>query len=426
MDLIVEKVEKISGDVSPSPSKFHTQLASAIGLLADGKSVIENPLVVDDTRDLAKAIEDMGGTTKRSEESWSIWGNGPSITPEGQVVDAKKSLTNLSFLAGISTLTSRIMVVTGKKQIRNCPVPSLLKFLKKIGIDIHSSNRNETPPLIVFESQINGGEITLEEDDLDSRFLPALLLLSPLAEKEVKIKYNSKLEGRFLDNSLTLLEKSGIKTNSDDRLLTIKQGEFKPIEVTPPLDMISTIPYVAGAILTESKITITKTSEAINFEEFVDILKRIGIKTEEKEDSLKIPNSQNPKPSTVDLHDFPELLPFLAVLACKANGKTKIINASKARQMKSDRIKATVEGLNKLGADVIENEDGITIEGPCKLKGTTVDGREDNAIVASLGMAGLIAEGKTVIKNRAEALRQTYPQFVTVFKDLGANMSYKS
>ncbi len=426
MDLVVEKVEKISGEITPSPSKFYTQFATAIGLLADGKSTIENPLIVDDTRDLAKAIEDMGGTTKRSEESWSIWGEGQPIYPKGQVVDAKKSLTSLSLLAAISSLATRIMVVSGKKQLRARPVPSLLEFLKKIGVDIHSTNRDETPPLIIFDSQIKGGEISLKEKNLNSKFLPALLLLAPLAEEEVKLKIGTSLEGRFLDTSLELLEKSGIDTSSNNGELKIPQAEYEPIETSPPLDMMSTIPYAIGGILTGGEITILENEKMTNLEEFRNILGNMGINTEKIEDKIKIPKSQKPKSSTIDIHDFPKLLPYLAVLACKAEGKTEFVNGGRAREMKSDRINATVEGLNKLGAEVTEHENGLSVEGPSELEGNTVDGRGDNAIVASLGVAGIIAEGETVIKNRAEALRQTYPQFVTVFKNLGAKVSYKS
>lgn len=426
MDLVVENADEVGGETTPFPSKFHTQFGTAIALLAEGKSVIKNPLVVDDTRDLAKAVEDMGGTTKRGEENWSIWGEGHSIHPSGQVVDAKKSLNTLSLLSALSSLSSRIMVVTGKKQLRSRPVSPLLNFLKKIGIDIHSTNRNGTPPLIVFESEIEGGKISLKEEGADPRFLPALLLLTPLAKEKVKILYDSNLEGRFLDYSLDLLEKSGIKTTSKNGELEIQQGEFKPLKITPPPDMMSTIPYVVGSILTECEINISKTKEAINLEEFFQILEKVGIKTEKTKSKIKIPKSQKPKASKIDIQKFPELLPFITVLACKAEGETEIINGGKAREMKSDRINATVKGLNRLGAKITEHENGLTIEGPSKLKGGKVDGRGDNAIVASLGAAGLIAEGRTIVKNRAEALRQTYPQFVTVFKNLGANMGYGS
>lgn len=422
---MVEPSQEISGKVTPSPSKFYTQYATVIALLADGKSVLESPLIVDDTRDLAKAIENMGVTTKRSKKSWAIWGEGTTLYPKDQALDAKKSIMSLSLLASVSALASRIMVVNGKEQVRSCPVPSLIKGLQKLGVDIISSNNDERPPLIIFQSRVKGGEISLEADS-DPRFLPAILLLAPLAEEEVKINLNSNLEGRFLDDSLELLEKSGVETSFKNSSLEFLQSEFEPLEITPPSDLMSTIPYIVGAILTEGEINISIQDEVKNKDELLGFLNSAGIETQESEKSIKIPESQVPHASEISLEEFPELLPFFAVLACKAEGKTRLINAGKAREMKSDRINAIAEGLSRMGAKITEEENGIEVEGPTSFEGTKVDGRDDDAIVASLGIAGLLADGKTIIKNRAESLRQSYPQFVTVFKDLGANMGYEA
>ena len=83
-------------------------------------------------------------------------------------------------------------------------------------------------------------------------------------------------------------------------------------------------------------------------------------------------------------------------------------------------------GLRRMGAKVIERRNGMTIHGPTELEGHTVDGRDDYAVVAALAALGLIAEGKTTIKNRAEALRTSYPGFITTFQNLGADIGYSA
>lgn len=94
--------------------------------------------------------------------------------------------------------------------------------------------------------------------------------------------------------------------------------------------------------------------------------------------------------------------------------------------MKSDRISAMAEGLERMGAKIEEKKDGLVIDGPAELEGAKVNGYEDDAVVAALGVAGLLAEGETIVKNRAETLRETYPRFVSTFQNLGAEMSYRS
>ncbi|KXB05693.1 hypothetical protein AKJ50_00210 [candidate division MSBL1 archaeon SCGC-AAA382A13] len=425
MKLIVEHTDEISGSIAPAPSKFYTQYSTAIALLAEGKSVLESPLVVDDTRDLAKAVETLGGTTKRGKKKWSIWGNGRSLQPSGQVVNAKKSIMSLSLLASISALTSRIMVITGKKQVRNPSVPSLISSLQKLGVDIHSANDDDSMPFVIFQSDLKGGEISLDED-MNPFFMPAFLLLTPFTEEETLLDLNSKIKSRFLDESLELLNKSGIETSIEEEKLEITPGELNPINVTPPLDIFSMVPFVTAAIITDSDLEISKTGDARNVQEFLELLSQIDIEIEKEESSIIISGSQEVKAAEVDLKDFPELLPYFAVLGCFADGETEIVNAERARQMKSDRIEAIVNELNKLGANISEKEDGVIIEGPSELKGGKLDGYDDFTMVAALGVAGFKAEEKTIIKNRAEALRQSHPHFVTDFKDLGGNIGYET
>lgn len=429
MDLIVEPSQEVSGEVSPSPSKFYTQYSSVIGLLAEGESVIKSPLLVDDTRDLMKAIDGLGATTKRSKKKWTIWGNEGTISPEGQVIDAKKSIMSLSLLASLSALTSRIMVTTGNKVVRRAPLPSLIKSLQKMGVDMHSTNDNESAPLVTFQSNIKGGKISLEGDGIDSSiyyFMPAILLLASLAEETWVLEIDQRAESRFLDGSLELLDRSGIVVSREEQSLKVDPGEFEPIEIEPPRDLFSTLPYVTGALLTSSELEISGIEGCLGRRDFENLLGEFGVDLEENGGSLKIPSGQNLEGAKIDLGEYSDLLPFFAVLGCKAEGKTQLLNTDCARRMKSDRIEKTVEGLEKMGADITEDDDGVTVEGPSNLSGEVVDGYNDVAIVSALGVAGLVAEGRTVIKNRAEALRQSYPQFVTIFKNLGAGMSYES
>ncbi len=425
MDLIIENTDEISGEVTPNPSKFQTQYATVIGLLADGESIIHSPLIVDDTRELAKAIEDMGGTTKRSKTKWKVWGNGKDIQPASQVTDAKKSIMGLSLLSAVSSLTSRLMISTCKSQLRDLPVPSLLKNLQELGLDIHSVNKDEKPPLVIFQSDIEGGKISFDEAG-DPRFLPAPLLLTPFAQEEVEITSYPQKSPRYVDASLKMLKEGGIEVSKENQKITISRGEYEPIEITPSLDMFSTLPYITGAIITNSKIEIKEIKEASNLEELKSLLDDLNIEYESNGEVLTIKKTSNIDSFDIDLEQYPGIIPFLAVLACRAEGETEITNAERARKMKSDRITGIAEGLSKLGANIEEKEDGITVKGPSKLVGDVVNGYHDPALVSALGVAGLTAEGKTQVKNRAETLRQTYPEFVTVFKDLGAEMSYST
>lgn len=425
MDLVIEETEEITGSVTPSPSKFETQFATAIGALADGETIIKSPLIVDDTRDFAKGVEDLGRTTKRTKSKWKVWGEGTEFIPETQAVDAKKSIIGLSLLSSLSSLASRLMVNNCKRQLRELPVPSLLDNLQKIGVDIHSSNQDEKPPLITFDCKLEGGEISLDAKG-DPRFLPAFLLLSPLAEDGVKLDSYPGKNSLYLKKSLEFMKKAGIEISQEEDILRIPEGDYEPIEIEPSLNIFSTFPYVTGALLTRSELEIKKADKALNLDDFENLLKDLGIEFTKEESKITIEPDQKIKTSEINLKSTPAMLPYIAVLATDAEGETIIKGAEKARKMKSDRIEGITEGLSELGAKIEETNDGLKVKNSTNLEGALVDGRYDPVLVAALGVAGLISEERTQVMHRAESLRQSYPQFVTTFKDLGAKMSYST
>ena len=103
-------------------------------------------------------------------------------------------------------------------------------------------------------------------------------------------------------------------------------------------------------------------------------------------------------------------LPVLAVAASQATGQTVIRDAAELRVKESDRISATVVGLDALGAKIRETEDGMMIEGGSNLAGTEVESHGDHRIAMSMAVAGLIADGATTI-GESEAADVSYPTF---------------
>ncbi|MDX1429259.1 MAG: 3-phosphoshikimate 1-carboxyvinyltransferase, partial [Rhodothermales bacterium] len=103
-------------------------------------------------------------------------------------------------------------------------------------------------------------------------------------------------------------------------------------------------------------------------------------------------------------------IPVLAVAATAAAGETQIRDASELRVKESDRIAVVAENLKRMGADIDEHEDGLTIRGGKRLHGATVDAQGDHRIAMAMAIAGLLAEGETVIRG-ANAASVSFPGF---------------
>ncbi|HEX8948251.1 MAG TPA: 3-phosphoshikimate 1-carboxyvinyltransferase, partial [Dissulfurispiraceae bacterium] len=102
--------------------------------------------------------------------------------------------------------------------------------------------------------------------------------------------------------------------------------------------------------------------------------------------------------------------PILCVLATQAEGVTEIRGAEELRVKESDRIKAMASELRKLGAELEEHPDGISIRGGSGLKGCAVESFGDHRIAMSLAVAGLVAGGVTTIRD-ASCVDISFPGF---------------
>jgi 3-phosphoshikimate 1-carboxyvinyltransferase len=110
-------------------------------------------------------------------------------------------------------------------------------------------------------------------------------------------------------------------------------------------------------------------------------------------------------------------IPVLAVVATQAKGTTVIRDAAELKVKETDRIAAVAGELRKLGAEVLETEDGLVIHGPVQLRGGTVDSRGDHRIGMAMAVAGLAA-GSDVRIDGSEMFDISFPGFAFTFRRL--------
>jgi 3-phosphoshikimate 1-carboxyvinyltransferase len=127
------------------------------------------------------------------------------------------------------------------------------------------------------------------------------------------------------------------------------------------------------------------------------------------------------KATDVDAANIPDLVPACAVLACYARGISKIYNAGRLRLKESDRLSSLYIELKNMGADIVMDEDSLTIKGPSMMYGAMIDAHNDHRIAMACAVAALRAEGETIIKY-AQCVRKSYPQFFIHLKQLGADV----
>jgi len=424
MNLVVTPAGEISGEVEAPPSKLHTQMACALAALCEGKSTIESPLRVKDTNVMLKALEAFGGTVKRTQERWSIWGINGEPKPVQNVLDAKNSGTALCLLTSIACLSRTSCVVNGDAQLRSRTMPGFIHALRNLGADVHSTKPDDSPPFIIFGGGIRGGRMRLTKSE--APYAPAIFLPTPYAEKETEFTIQVGCDPH-VETALELMKVAKAKITRGRKKILITRRPYSSFNYPVRREVAGAAPFIIAAGLTGSRLRLRGPRDISKRDRaFIKALRLFGVEVHRTGKWVEIEGKRELRAAKLDLSWAPELLPLMAVLACGGRGKTIIRNAERAKQMKSDRISAISTELRRMGAKVLEQEDGLIIQGPARLRGCKVDGHGDHLIAAALAVAGLAAEGKTVIKNGGDVLGTSYSRFLSTFQHIGADMSYSA
>lgn len=416
---------RLSGTIAIPPSKSHTIRALLVATLCDGVSTIRNPLLSGDGASAIGAGIGLGATIEKSGNDLMITGIGGNFNGGSETIDMGNSGTSTNLFTSVAAIGSRKRRLDGDRSLRSRPFRPLLEALAQLGaiFVIDPSATRDLP--FTIEGPIRGGKVTV--NGRSSQFVSSLLFSCPLLEHDSTIAVDNIREQPYIELTLWWLKKQGIELThaSDLTTFSIKGGQtYKPFNLTIPSDFSSATFAACAAAMTGSSLNLTGLdfSDPQGDKAVFDVLKTMGASVAFKSDGVTVSAPEkNLHGSTIDLNTMPDALPAISVAACMADGATTIVNVGHARDKETDRIRVMREELAKMGASITEQKDGLTIL-KSALKGTLVNGQDDHRVVMALALAGMVAEGETII-DTADAAAVTYPSFVDDFKKIGADIT---
>lgn len=420
----------ISGEITVPGSKSHTIRAVLLGMLAEGVSVIHNPLPSKDGLAALKAARDFGAVVDVDEEknTWTVHGlNGKPRVPEN-VIDTMNSGTTTSFVTGICSLLNGSAVITGDEQIRRRPWRHETDALKELGaVCIHTRPESDCPPMLVG-GPIHGGSCHLP--GFNSQHISGILIPGALLPKgeEVKIEVENPLETPYVQLTVDWMRFYGVEVeaSSDYKHYTVKGGQmYQACESYINSDWSGVAFPLVAAVCTPSTVKIT----GLNFHDsqgdksIVDILIEMGADIEKypEENYMIIHGGKTLKGIPVDMNRIPDCLPALSVAACYAEGDTCFTSLAHVRVKETDRVAVMHEVLTKCGADIEITADTMTVHGGKKLTGTAVDSHDDHRVAMAMAVCGLFSDGEMKISN-AECAEVSFPTFYDVMNRAGADI----
>ncbi|WP_316507295.1 3-phosphoshikimate 1-carboxyvinyltransferase [Nitrosopumilus sp.] len=415
----VEK-SKISGQIVCPPNKSYTHRATFLASLAGENSRVNNALFSADTKATVEACTKFGAELEV--QGSSIIVRDPiKIGTDVTDINTENSGTTIRIAAGIASLFSHEITLTGDSSLQQRPMQPLLDALSSIGAQCKS---DDGKPPIKIKGKILGGEVKIP-GNLSSQFISALLIVAPLTEKGISLSIEGNLVSKpYLDATIATMRKFGVSVQTliPYKRYNVTPQKYKSSVFTVPIDFSSLALLLSSAVLNGEEVLVKGSLGDLpqGDEVFIDILEHLGVSLTVNEEEIRIKSPEKLKGGKFDLSNSPDLLPPLAILALKTSGQIEIVNVKHARLKETDRIATVSRELVKLGIKVQEKEDGLILEQSGHLTGTELNSENDHRLFMAFCIAGMFVGDCTVTD--PQSVKVSYPNFIEEMNRLGANI----
>lgn len=437
------EVEGLRGTVGVPGDKSISHRALMLGALAEGTGRIEGFLPSGDCLATLDCIRSLGVPLEHSDSGASttlvIQGRGlRGLQPPEAPLDCRRSGTTMRLMAGILAGQSFDSVLTGAPQLLSRPMRRITRPLKEMGAEIDDTE-GHGPLVITGGAQLRSSEhrLTVASAQVKS----AVLLAGLYADGPVTIYQPGPARDhteRMLAAQIEPLDDGPPPIAYDlaeARLVPAGISRLRPVVRVVPGDFSSAAFLMAAALIVpDSVVTLVGVGVNPTRTGFLDVVRAMHGKVvvQNKRDqggepvadlrvhASRLTSTEIGGDAVVRMIDE---FPILAVLATQAEGTTIVQDAAELRVKETDRIASVVDELRKLGADIEPRPDGFVVNGPTELSGAEVDSHGDHRLGMALVIAGLIANGETMVQG-ADAIPDSFPGFTETLRALGADLRH--
>ena len=427
MNFRVRPIERLAGTVEVPGDKSVSHRAALLGALANGVTEVQGYLEGDDCLRTLTAIQMMGvEVTKKGPGHYRIAGVGlDGLVEPGDVVDCGNSGTTARLLIGLLAGQPFWTLLTGDESLRRRPMKRVVEPLGRMGATIVGRADGGRLPLAVRGAE-RPRAISYDSPVASAQVKSAILLAGLRADGPVTVTEPAPSR----DHSEVMLGAFGARVERGERRVTLHPGPLRATAVQVPGDISSAaFLLVAGAIVRDARLTVAGVGVNPTRTGLLDVLTAMGVTVSrtavdgaaagERIAALSV-ESAEPVGTTVGGTLIPRLIdevPALAVLAAVARGSTEIRDAGELRVKESDRIAAVTRELGRMGVRIEERPDGMVIPGGQRFRGAHVASGGDHRMAMALAVAGLVADGETVVEDVA-CVQTSFPTFVELVNTL--------
>jgi 3-phosphoshikimate 1-carboxyvinyltransferase len=425
MELRVKRAPRVDLEITVPGDKSISHRAVIIAALSNGVCTLQGFLPSEDCMHTVNAMRALGIKIEQPEPTTLIvHGKKRVLTAPKSEINCGNSGTTMRLLAGLlagQTFESRLVADAG---LSRRPMDRVIAPLSEMGASIVAEGPDQTAPLRVRGGSLHG--IHYRPSVASAQVKGALLLAGLFARGKTTVEeplptrnHMEKMFNYFLVRTAT--EEAGSVTVFGDQVPESRDFAIPGDISSAAFWLVAAAAQRRGHLLIRD-VGLNDTRTAL-----LGVLLRMGAQVREAVDDV---DQLEPR-GIVEVTGFPlkgtviqgkevprliDELPILSVAGALANGRTVIRQAGELRVKETDRIAAIAHNLRAMGTQVAELNDGLEISGPAPLHGAQVASFGDHRIAMAFAIAGLFAEGETVVQD-AECVRESYPGFETMLEE---------
>ncbi|MEE2693274.1 MAG: UDP-N-acetylglucosamine 1-carboxyvinyltransferase [Pseudomonadota bacterium] len=410
--LLINGGNPLEGEVRISGAKNSVLPILAASLLCEDNLVIGNVPHLQDVTTTISLLTEMGANLS-IDERMNVSVNAASVknfyAPYEMVKTMRASILVLGPL--LAHFGEAKVSLPGGCAIGSRPVNLHIDGLKAMGASI----KVEDGYIFAKAKKLKGARISLPIATVTGT--ENLMMAASLATGKTIIK-NAAKEPEIIDlaNCLRLMG-ANIKGDGTPEIIVEGVKELKGCNYDVLPDRIETATFLVAAAITKGKLTLTHTRpDTIKI--IIDKLKKAGADISIKNDIINIEVKSQLNSVNITTNPYPDFptdmqAQFIALNSI-AKGKSKVTESVFENRFMH------VQELVRMGANIDVNGNIATIQGVKSLKGAPVMATDLRAS-ASLILAGLVAEGDTVV-DRIYHIDRGYECIEEKLTKLGANI----
>ncbi len=420
----------LRGEIHIPGDKSISHRSVMFGSLSLGTTEITNFLEGADCLSTIDCFRKMGVTIEKTPQAVLVHGKGMhGLHAPDSVLNVGNSGTTTRLMSGILSGQNFSSVMSGDESLNSRPMGRIMTPLRQMGAKITSINENDRAPLRIEPGKLHG--ISYPSPVASAQVKSAVLLAGLYADGKTSVtepalsRNHTELMLKSFGASVT----SAVHTDGRAMAEILPCKELYGQKICVPGDISSAAYFIAAAALTpDSELLIKNVGINPTRAGFLEVCRSMGVDFTLLNESVQggepradiLIRTSNLKGTVIEGGVIPTLIdeiPMIAVMAACAEGATIIRDAAELKVKETNRIDTVTAGLTAMGASITPTDDGMIIEGSgspsgiyAPLHGAQIDSFLDHRIAMSFAIAGLAADGETVIRD-SQCVDVSYPSF---------------